>query len=176
MPTYAAQTPVAASPVERSLAPSPAPASRAPSFVADLTQPELSTSVPATPALELAVPVQVEDKAAGPALMDGLHARFDADITVKDAASFPAGALFVKTWRLQNNGTVAFDASTALRFSSGEKLQAQADQVDVGAVQAGETFEVSVEMKAPETAGRYVSFWRLKDGKGDSFGDRVWTE
>lgn len=75
---------------------------------------------------------------------------------------------------LCSNGSTAFHSSTSLHFAGGVDL-ARSHDVAVGSVQPGEEFVVHVEMKAPEAAGRYLSFWRLREN-GEEFGDRVWID
>lgn len=67
---------------------------RAPSFVADLTDAQASAPTPV-------VAVKQEEEKHASDLKTGLHSSFVEDITVKDGASFPAGALFTKTWLLK---------------------------------------------------------------------------
>lgn len=40
----------------------------------------------------------------------------------------------------------------------------------VGSLAAGETTEISVQMTAPDSDGKFVGVWRMVDGQGDYFG------
>ena len=42
-------------------------------------------------------------------------------------------------------------------------------------LQCGEDIEISVDLVAPDRAGRYVSHWRLVSPSGQKFGHRVWV-
>jgi len=75
--------------------------SRAPSFVADLSDAQPTGPFEFKEEEALVFQQEVEIKKEQEELMTGLHARFVEDITVQDGASFPAGALFVKTWKLK---------------------------------------------------------------------------
>lgn len=76
----------------------------------------------------------------------------------------------------KSTGSVAFDPETVLAHVGGSRPLSVLTMVPVGIVQLGETFDVSIEMKAPEDVGRYLGFYRLQSGDAESFGDRVWVE
>lgn len=94
---------------------------------------------------------------------------FVNDVTVPDGSTLAAGQVFVKTWRVRNDGTCTWGPNQALRvlaFTGGSQLGAS-DQVALPAqVGAGQTVDVSVTLKAPAQSGSYVSQWmfRLADG------------
>ncbi len=92
-----------------------------------------------------------------------LNAGYLADVTIPDYSAVEAGKGFTKTWRVRNNGSCAWPADTQLTFVSGEQLGAAA-KVTVGAVDAGVTKEISVEMKAPTANGSYKGVWQLASG------------
>ncbi|CAG8525508.1 3650_t:CDS:10 [Paraglomus brasilianum] len=111
--------------------------------------------------------------------------RFLGDVNVPDKTVMVPQAQFVKIWRLQNDGTVAWPESTMLQFLDGhtmfnKSLKAGDDKFrpkfHVGAVEPGQTCEVSADLQAPAEPGEYVSYWRLVDGEGNRFGYRVWCE
>lgn len=164
------------------------PITRQPSFVEDLfaSAPEVQ---------EPSVSVVEDNEEKSPVH----HSVFVEDVTVEDGQNFPAGARFVKVWKLKkyvspflsrasdpslimapshcggsSAGTSSFPCSTMLVHESGEP--GHEDSAEVGPVCAGDTFEVSVPFRAPDAPGRYLSFWRLKPTHGEPFGDRVWTE
>jgi hypothetical protein len=105
---------------------------------------------------------------------------FIADNSVEDGHGFPVGAEFVKSWRLRNNGTVAWPESTVVTFIGGDRcgtFKWSPTEYHVGSVAAGAFADVTVEdMKAPG-GGRYVSYWRLRDNTTNQvFGDQLWCE
>ncbi|PPQ63827.1 hypothetical protein CVT24_009777 [Panaeolus cyanescens] len=108
-----------------------------------------------------------------------LSAEFLEDVTVEDGCVFPPGAEFVKCWKLLNDGTMAWPASTQLVYVAGETLtqgNVPPSPVNVGSVAAGAETEISTgELKAPEVPGRYVSYWRLQVGD-ELFGNSLWVE
>ncbi|KAF7798519.1 hypothetical protein EIP86_009740 [Pleurotus ostreatoroseus] len=98
---------------------------------------------------------------------------------IPDGQQFPPGAEFVKSWRMCNNGQMAWPEETALVFVAGERLathEGAVNRMHIGAVQPGEEIEMAcAEMKAPEIPGKYVSYWRLHDGRR-YFGTSVWVD
>jgi hypothetical protein len=79
-----------------------------------------------------------------------------------------------------NSGGVAWPAGTELVYVAGERLTREVGGsagVPIGSVKVGAEVELwTGELKAPETPGRYVSYWRLHDGQGRLFGESIWIE
>ncbi|KAJ7631253.1 hypothetical protein FB45DRAFT_917981 [Roridomyces roridus] len=86
------------------------------------------------------------------------RASFVNDLTLPDGQIFPPGAEFMKCWQMVNSGEVDWPAETRLVYVGA--------QVELW----------TPELKAPEATGRYVSYWRLRDGKGVLFGDSIWID
>lgn len=131
---------------------------------------------PAPALAPAAVPVPIPVPA--PAL--GLRATFVNDLTLPDGQIFPPGAEFMKCWQMVNSGGVAWPAGTELVYVAGERLTREVGGpagVPIGSVKVGAEVELwTGELKAPETPGRYVSYWRLRDGQGKLFGESIWIE
>jgi next-to-BRCA1 protein 1 len=106
-----------------------------------------------------------------------LSAKFVEDVTVADGQTFPPGAEFVKCWRLLNSGGRDWPEDTELVFLAGDPLSdSPLPPVLVGQVAAGTEFDVwTGELKAPDTPGRYVGYWRMK-ADGELFGNSLWIE
>jgi len=110
-----------------------------------------------------------------------LSAAFVENVSVPDGHVFPPGAEFIKSWRMINDSGCEWPESTELVFLAGDSLSASASvekdiAVPVGKVGPGETSDVSTgELKAPEVAGRYVGYWRLR-ADGTLFGNSIWVE
>ncbi|KAJ7492359.1 hypothetical protein FB451DRAFT_1022268 [Mycena latifolia] len=109
-----------------------------------------------------------------------LRASFINDVTLHDGQIFPPGAEFMKCWQMVNSGSVEWPASTELVYVAGERLAREHGgpaAVPIGVVKAGAQVELwTGELKAPETPGRYVSYWRLRDAQGNLFGDNIWID
>jgi hypothetical protein len=113
-------------------------------------------------------------------------ARFVADVNVPDGALVVPGAEFTKTWRLRNDGELAWPPSAGLVFVKGDVLHKDPIQL-VGEVAPGEETDISVTLTAPPVAGRFISYWRLSaDAEAERdrwhqrlnvpFGQRVWAQ
>ncbi|MCI0555511.1 MAG: hypothetical protein L0287_31580 [Anaerolineae bacterium] len=89
------------------------------------------------------------------------RAQFIADVTVPDGTTYDPGATFKKTWRLRNIGDCAWN-SVSLIFDSGTQMSAPASVPITSSVSTGQTVDVSVDMTAPNAAGHYIGYWKLK--------------
>jgi len=108
---------------------------------------------------------------------EALSAKFVEDVTVSDGQTFPPGAEFVKCWRLLNSGERDWPENTELVFLAGDPLSDSAlPPILIGRVAAGAEYDVwTGDLKAPETPGRYVGYWRMK-ADGELFGNGLWIE
>jgi hypothetical protein len=97
-------------------------------------------------------------------------AKFISDVTVSDGASYPPGAPFTKTWRLQNIGTCTWTTSYSLVYYSGEQLGATTPVNMPRQVAPGEMVDISINMIAPLTGGYHDSTWILSNASGVRFG------
>jgi len=98
------------------------------------------------------------------------RAAFVGDVTIPDKASVPAGATFVKTWRLQNAGTCTWDSRYALVFVGGEAMQAQPAIPLPGPIAPGSVVDLSATLTAPASPGTYRGEWQLRNAAGVLFG------
>jgi len=89
-------------------------------------------------------------------------AAYVADVTIPDRTRLDPGAAFVKTWRIQNNGTCDWE-NIRLAFASGEQMQAPSS-VSIPPTAAGAEADISVEMIAPATVGNYSAAWSVCQG------------
>ncbi len=98
------------------------------------------------------------------------RATFVSDVTIPDKTNVAPGAAFVKTWRLRNSGTCAWDSSYSLVFDGGDILGGPGAAPLPGTVLPGSTVDVSVSLTAPAGSGVYRGNWLLRNGKGALFG------
>lgn len=105
-------------------------------------------------------------------------ASFVADNNIPDGHVLPAGSFFVKSWKLINDGSVEWPAGTQLLFAGGDRMgTSETDELIAGnGAKPGEVVDIQVELRAPAVAGRYASYWRLKDNEGRPFGHRIWCD
>jgi len=95
---------------------------------------------------------------------------FVTDVTIPDGTVLPAGAAFVKTWRILNSGTCTWDTNYQLVFTSGSLLSAASAVNLPGAVAPGQSVDISVNMVAPTAHGTFKGFWMLRNDSGSMFG------
>ena len=96
-------------------------------------------------------------------------AQFVADVTFPDDTIVAPNANFTKTWRLKNVGTCSWTSSYAVMFASGESMSGPATQALAANVNAGQTIDLSVNLKAPASNGTYTGNWRLRNANGAAF-------
>jgi hypothetical protein len=88
------------------------------------------------------------------------------------------GQQFTKQWRVQNTGTCAWEADFQLAYVSGNRPEAQmgGTYVNVGRqIQPGQTWDVSVNLVAPQAYGTFQAFWRMRDSAKQYFGETIWV-
>jgi uncharacterized protein affecting Mg2+/Co2+ transport len=97
-----------------------------------------------------------------------------ADVTIPDNTQMNPGQSFTKTWRVQNSGSCAWGADYKFSLVGGDAMGAQA--ITLGqSIAPGATYEISVPMTAPATAGTVTGNWRMSDAAGSFFGDAVYV-
>lgn len=86
------------------------------------------------------------------------------------------GQAFVKSWRVNNSGTCAWDSSYTLRYAGGNHpssgMLGQPLQIQ-GQVLPGASYDLHVNLVAPVSPGVYQGFWQLTNGDGVAFGERI---
>jgi hypothetical protein len=96
-------------------------------------------------------------------------------VTIEDGTVIAPGAAFVKTWRIQNTGTTTWTTSYSLVFISGDQMGDIKSVSLSQSVPPGQQVDISVNMVAPTTAGRYQGFWEMKNASGQLFYDSVYV-
>ncbi|QDS67788.1 hypothetical protein FKW77_006644 [Venturia effusa] len=129
-----------------------------------------------------------ELKSVGPVDVAKLQAQFVRE-TVPDATLMQPGLRFVQVWTMRNTGSEAWPAGCSVRYTGGDNMLnvekyapsaisdiAQATETNVMSrpVEVGEEISFRVTMKAPQSKGTKISYWRLKTADGQAFGHRLW--
>jgi len=94
---------------------------------------------------------------------------FVEDVTIPDEYDIAPGTAFTKTWRIQNVGTCTWTTSYSLAFYQDNSMGGPATVPLANNVAPGQTVDLSVNLVAPSTAGRYTGKWTLKDASGNNF-------
>jgi hypothetical protein len=141
--------------------------------------PTVSPSQPSatdTPGAATAPPIEAtetatQDTAQTPSIScDQALPGIPIDVTIPDDTIMQPGEKFTKTWRLQNAGTCTWTSDYALVWFSGEQLDAPPSVPLSGNTAPGQSVDLSVEMKAPDSEGTYQSWWKLRNPSGVLFG------
>jgi hypothetical protein len=116
------------------------------------------------------------------------HVRLVRDMTVPDETRMHPGQCFTKIWRVANSGDLPWDPEgngLVLLHVGGDTLGAEVSTPQLSTASPpspGETVDLFVEMRAPETPGRYEGFFRLArlpsgglNEKPMRFGQRIWV-
>jgi len=139
-------------------------------FIAPSVVPQSSPVVVMTPTMPiLATPTFTPEPACEPNLA------YLADVTVPDGTVFAPNEEFVKTWRVENNGTCNWDEGYQIRLTSGAAMGVAEEQALFPA-RAGSEAEISITFIAPSEAGVYQSTWKAVDPDGNAFGELFYVE
>lgn len=95
---------------------------------------------------------------------------FLKDVTIPDGTKMGPGEVFTKTWRLQNRGTCTWTSDYYLVFTGGDPMGSTTAVRLPGRVAPGQTVDVSVTLTAPNSLGRQVGYWMLRNPSGSLFG------
>lgn len=96
-------------------------------------------------------------------------ASFVDDITIPDGTGAAPGIVFDKTWRIKNTGVTTWTASYSLVWVDGEKMNAPDSVPMPKEVRPGETVDITVRLTAPQKAGSYQTYFRLRNASGQYF-------
>lgn len=111
-----------------------------------------------------------------------LKAAFLSDVTIPDRSTHGSQQTLVKTWRMRNTGSMAWEG-VYLQFVKGDRsLIAGIDDTSlngrfpVARVAAGSTADVSATIETPASSGRYCAYFRLHSADGSRFGPQIWVD
>ncbi len=108
--------------------------------------------------------------------------KFVDDITIPDDTEMSPGDTFVKTWRIQNDGTCTWSPEYKLVFTSGDQMSAPESVKLPSIIEPGSSVDISVDFTTPQADGTYRSSWQMQTPGGTIFGtgqDRnlpVWVQ
>ena len=91
------------------------------------------------------------------------------DLSIVDDTVMAPNTAFTKMWRIRNDGTCTWTTAYSVYFDSGTQMGALASIPLTRNVYPGETYDISISMTAPASAGTYTGNWKLKDQSGVNF-------
>lgn len=153
------------------------PTSIAQTFIAELTEtaqaaPTQTNTPSSAPTSAAATAIPLPSATIAPVSGSRCNwAEFVTDLNYPDNTGVTTGQVFTKTWRLKNIGSCNWVGGYQLVFVSGDQMNAAASTpLPGGIVAPGGTVDVSVTLKAPDAAGTYQGFFRLRSADGQEFG------
>ncbi len=103
------------------------------------------------------------------------NAAYVADITVPDNTAFSSNQGFNKVWQIKNIGSTSWSSGYQWTFDGGDQMGGP-NSISVPSVSPGNTWNPSINLQAPASAGTYKGYWRMQAPDGHRFGDRVWVQ
>ena len=86
------------------------------------------------------------------------------------------GQPFTKIWRVKNTGTCTWNTSYRVVYSNGNEPAAIMGGQPVavqGQVPPGGTYDIQVNLVAPQKPNTYVGYWQMENSRGGAFGERL---
>jgi len=108
----------------------------------------------------------------GVAAIPGDKIAFVADVTIPDGSTVEVGKPFVKTWELENSGTVIWKDRFLQRIGTTSGLglcESKEDPVPIRPTYPGQHVQVSVTLIAPRLPGSCKAEWKIVDAAGRYF-------
>lgn len=93
--------------------------------------------------------------------------------SISDMFEVAPGAAFTKTWTMRNDGTTAWPEDVILIQTNGDNLGANPAILEAVVPPQGE-YDWTLNLKAPETEGKYCAYFRMTFGDNIRFGHKIW--
>jgi hypothetical protein len=97
------------------------------------------------------------------------NSTYVSDVTFPDNTKVLPGQTMVKTWKVQNSGSCAWNTSYSVAFLDGTQMGGVKTNI-TAPVNSGYQITVSVTLTAPTTEGAYTGRWILSNASGANFG------
>ncbi|KAL6235118.1 hypothetical protein BDW75DRAFT_230622 [Aspergillus navahoensis] len=130
------------------------------------------------------------EKTSSPVTESEYQAFFLED-TISDGTAMQPNQVFQQTWKLYNPGPLAWPAGSNVRFVGGDSMfnvdtnhpsslasvtAAMESNKLTHPLEAGQSAQFTVSLKAPRRLGSAISYWRMKLADGTPFGHRLWCD
>ena len=125
----------------------------------------LAATTAAPQASPTSAPVTGQDQAA-----------YVSDVTVPDGTTFQPGEQFTKTWRIANTGSSTWTTAYKLAWVDGNQMGGPASVAVPSQAGPGQNVDISVNLTAPSTAGKYTGYWKMMNASGALFDALVYVE
>ena len=96
----------------------------------------------------------------------------DHDFT--DLPKLQPGEKFAKGWRIKNSGTCTWTEEYYLGFVRGDRMGGEDTDVD-SELTPGQTYDMYVDLVAPNTGGEYAGWWQMFTDEDVPFGETIWV-
>ncbi len=132
------------------------------------------------PVVESVIEQQVQKSAFNQGALRGYAlkpmARFVGDVTVPDFSVLPPSTDFIKIWLVRNDGPCEWPSGVHLVTAGGDPMCNAAAVVPIESIPVGAETRVSITLRTPPVAGRYVSYFKLQAPDGTIFGQKLWAD
>jgi len=145
------------------LTPTPPPAT--PTETPSSATPTLAPTTAVPQPSPTSAPVTGQDQAA-----------YVSDVTVPDGTTYQPGQTFTKTWRIANTGSSTWTTAYKLAWVDGNQMGGPASAAVPSQVGPGQNVDISVNLTAPSTAGKYTGYWKMMNASGALFDSLVYVE
>ena len=113
--------------------------------------------------------------------IDAMEFVQDLNYDDEDLTNFPdvdPGEAFQKGWRLKNSGSCTWTGSYFIKYSHGSDPAAQMGGQPTsikGEVKPGQTYDMYIDLVAPQEPGEYVGYWQMHNSENKPFGQTIWV-
>jgi len=88
------------------------------------------------------------------------------------------GENFQKGWQVKNTGTCTWNNAYFVKYVRGNHPAAQMGGQPIAiskSVEPGETYDLYVNLVAPQQPGKFVGYWQMHNAEGVPFGQTIWV-
>ena len=100
----------------------------------------------------------------------------NVDVNVPDNTIMTPGQEFIKTWKVKNTGSCPWGAGYVLAYAGYSNQMSGQFVALTEVIQPGQEVELSVQFKAPDQTGEYLSAWTMQNPQGVEFPEIVFVK